>query len=220
MELRDGDGGLRTALGAHPSWEPSVLVDEGTDREMQHMPTFGREPVWGFWGDLIAIGVSSRYEIRAYGADGSLARIVRREHGPRVPTPEDLEAYIESRILLYYPEATPTEQEYHRRNYRSAPVAEHFPVFTSIMVDALDHLWIREFDLPREERPAPLWTVFDPEGHVLGFVEKPAELGLVYEIGEDYILGHSMDELGVETIQVWPLERRGPENASRPDKSY
>ncbi len=134
MELRDGKGGLRTSLGAHPSWEPSILVDEGTEREMQHAPTFGREPVWGFWGDLVAVGVSSRYEIRAYGADGSLARIVRREHGLRVPTPEDVEAYIESRILLHYPDATPSEQEYHRRNYRSAPVAEHFPAFTSLMV--------------------------------------------------------------------------------------
>ena len=209
MELRDGEGVLQTSLGAHPSWQPAVLVDEGTEREMQHVPTFTREPVWGTWGDLVAIGVTSRYEIKAYGADGSLARIVRREHSLRVPTPEDVEAYIESRILLYYAGATPSEQEYHRRNYRSAPVAEHFPVFTLLMVDALDHLWIREYDLPREERSAPLWTVFDPEGQVLGFVETPAELRMVYEIGEDYILGHSMDELGVEMIQVWPLERSG-----------
>ena len=209
MELRDGEGGLRTSLGTHPSWEPSVLVDEGTEREMQHVPTFSREPVWGVSGDLVAIGVTSRYEIKAYGADGSLARIVRREHSPRVPTPEDVEAFIESQVLLYYPDAPPSQQEYHRRNYRSAPVAEHFPAFTSIMIDKLDHLWIREYDLPREERPAPLWTVFDPKGHVLGFVETPAELRMVYEIGEDYILGHSMDELGVESIHVWPLERSG-----------
>ena len=32
---------------------------------------------------------------------------------------------------------------------------------------------------------------------------------MIYEIGEDYILGHSMDELGVESIQVWPLDRSG-----------
>lgn len=43
----------------------------------------------------------------------------------------------------------------------------HFPVFISIIVDLLDHLWIREYDLPREERSAPLWTVFDPDGHAL-----------------------------------------------------
>jgi len=74
---------------------------------------------------------------------------------------------------------------------------------------------------PRGKAAVPLWTVFEPNGHVLGFVETPAALGLVYEIGEDYyILGHSMDELGVEMIQVWPLDRRGPESASRSGKSY
>ena len=80
MELRDGEGGLRTSLGTHPSWEP-YLMDEGTEREMLYWKTFGREPVWGLWGDLVAIGLSSRYEIKAYGADGSLARIV----GSRLP---------------------------------------------------------------------------------------------------------------------------------------
>ena len=206
MELRDGEGGLRTPLGAHPSWEPYFLDEE---RQMVDWTTFGRDPVWGLWGDLAAIGLTSRYEIKAYGADGSLARIVRREHLPRVPTPEDVEAYIESYILGSYANATPSRQEELRRNIRSVPVAEHFPAFTSIMVDRLDHLWIREYDLPREERPAPLWTVFDPEGHVLGFVETPAELLRIHEIGEDYILGTAWDELGVETKQVWRLERLG-----------
>ena len=28
-------------------------------------------------------------------------------------------------------------------------------------------------------------------------------------IGEDYILGRVVDELGVESIQLWPLERVG-----------
>ena len=208
MELRDGEGGLRTSLGAHPSWEP-YLMDEGTEREMLYWTTFGREPAWGLWGNLAIIGLTSRYEIKAYGADGALARIVRREHSPRVPAPEDVEAYIASEVLPNYPDATPSEQEDRRRRYRSVPVAEHFPAFTSIMVDGLDHLWIREYDLPREERPAPLWTVFDPEGHVLGLVETPAELLRIHEIGEDYILGTAWDELGVETKQVWALERSG-----------
>ena len=124
MELRDGEGGLRTSLGTHPSWEPSVLVDEGTEREMQHVPTFSREPVWGVWGDLVAIGVTSRYEIKAYGADGSLvrivlARIVRREHSPRVPTPEDVEAYIESDVLPDYPDATPSQREADREGWHN-----------------------------------------------------------------------------------------------------
>ncbi len=52
-----------------------------------------------------------------------------------------------------------------------------------------------------------LWAVFDPDdAHVLGFVETPEGL-TIYEIGEDYILGRVQDELGVESVQLWPLER-------------
>ena len=58
------------------------------------------------------------------------------------------------------------------------------------------------------ERPGSLWTVFDPEGRVLGFVETPEGLR-IWEIGEDYILGRADDGLGVESVQVWPLERSG-----------
>lgn len=209
MELRNGEGGLRASLGAHPSWD-TYLMDE-----VLYWKTFSRDPVWGLWGDLAAIGLTSRYEIRAYGAHGSLARIVRREHVLRVPTTEDVEAYIESYLRGSYPKATPSEQEDRRRRIRSVPVAEHFPAFTSIMIDRLDHLWIREYDLPREERPAPVWTVFDPEGRVLGLVETPAELEVIHEIGEDYILGTAWDELGVETKQVWPLARSVPGSGRR-----
>ena len=53
-----------------------------------------------------------------------------------------------------------------------------------------------------------LWTVFDAEGRVLGFVETPEELE-VYEIGEDYLWGRVTDELGVASVQLWPLERSG-----------
>jgi len=76
------------------------------------------------------------------------------------------------------------------------------------MTDALDHLWVEEYEIPGEERPGVLWTVFDPEGRVLGFVETPEGLE-VFEIGEGYMLGRITDELGVEFVQVWPLDRSG-----------
>ena len=78
----------------------------------------------------------------------------------------------------------------------------------TLLADDAGHLWVREYDLPREENPVPLWTVFDPEGRVLGFVETPAGLDIL-QIGEDFILGRVEDEFGVEAVQVWPLERSG-----------
>ena len=74
--------------------------------------------------------------------------------------------------------------------------------------DAAGYLWVREYDFPNEARPAPLWTVFDPDGRMLGLLETPRGLS-VSEIGEDYILGVARDELGVESVQLWPLRRSG-----------
>lgn len=51
-------------------------------------------------------------------------------------------------------------------------------------------------------------SVFDPDGRVLGFVETPKG-PRIGQIGENYILGHYPDELEVEYVQLWPLERSG-----------
>ncbi len=72
--------------------------------------------------------------------------------------------------------------------------------------DAVSHIWVAEYEFSEEERPPRLWTVFNPEGQVLGYVETPEGLW-IHEIGEDYILGTTWDALQVEYIQVWPLER-------------
>ena len=51
-----------------------------------------------------------------------------------------------------------------------------FPAFPSVMTDPAGHLWVEEYKFPREDRPGVLWTVFDPTGRVLGFVETPEVL--------------------------------------------
>lgn len=43
---------------------------------------------------------------------------------------------------------------------------------------------------------------------MLGFVETP-EVFSIYEIGEDYMLTWVRDELDVEYVQLWPLDRGG-----------
>ena len=202
VQLNDGEGSMRSSLGVHEGREIYV-ANRGTAREIRVNKIFGGWPVWELWGDLVVITTTSRYELKAFTRDGTLARIVRRGHEPRAPTEADIEAEIAERPAIALPGSEPT-----RRPYRSAPVAEHYPAFTSLMSDAVDHLWVREYEFPGEERAGSLWTVFDPDGRVLGFVEMPEGLR-IYEIGEDYILGHALDELDVEYVQVWPLERSG-----------
>lgn len=132
---------------------------------------------------------------------------MRREHLPVPPTEAHVEAYVEERVSQI-PEELAELRAQSRRDYLGTPVAEHFPAFDTIMADALDHLWVREYPVPGEGTTGPLWTVFDPDGLVLGFVETPEELE-VCEIGEDYILGRAESYLGVESVQTWPLDRTG-----------
>ena len=219
VEIWDGDGALVASLGSHPHTELIVATNERGSRQLR-FPAYGRELVTGQWGDLVVASHTTRYEIRAFRGDGTLARIVRREHVPRAPTQEDREAYIEEQRAMW--ETTPVpagieepmrmeiqmRREQVLKSFGSTPLAEAFPAFSTILSDAAGNLWVREYDFPREERPAPLWTVFDPEGRVLGFIETPKGLR-IGQIGEDYILGHFRDELEVEYVQVWALERSG-----------
>ena len=207
VEIWDADGALSASLGTHPHREVIVTTNERGSRELS-LPAYGRELVTGQWGDLVVASHTTRYEIRAFRGDGTLARIVRREHVLRTPTQEDREPYIEEQLAMYatIPDFPPEMVEQARKSFESTPLAEAFPAFSRVLSDAAGNLWVREYDFPREERPAPLWTVFDPEGRVLGFIETPKGLR-IGQIGEDYILGHYRDELDIEYVQVWPLER-------------
>ena len=209
VQLRDGEGRVQSSFGTFPHAEPHIL-DEG-EHGMLYWKTFGRRALWTPWGDLIAIGNTRRYEVRAFRRDGSLERIVRRDHLSRVPTGADVEADIEARVErntrsgLSDAEAE-SYRARRRREYRAVPVAEYFPAFQSIMTDAAAHLWVEEYEAPTDDFAARPWTVFDPDGRVLGFFETPKDW-LIHEIGEDYILVWTQDELDVETVQVWPLVR-------------
>ena len=87
---------------------------------------------------------------------------------------------------------------------RDMPLVESFPAFSEILSDLAGNLWVQEYQMPGEE--AVVWTVFDPGGRIRGLIETPADLE-VFKIGEDYILGRVRDELGVEYVQLWSLDR-------------
>ena len=185
VRILNGEGGLHMSLGDHRS---------------RRALYFSRELKLGLWGDLAVVAPSDRYELNAYADDGTLVRIVRREHVPRVPRAEDILVNPGLRDELRIP------MEAEMLRVPQSKLEEAFPAFAEIMSDAAGYLWVREYEPPQEAGPAPVWTVFSPEGRVLGFVETPAGLK-IYEIGADYLLGHAEGELDVEMIQLWPLVR-------------
>ena len=206
VEIWNADGTFSASLGKHPFREVYPVAGyEG--RPGVAVVAYSLDLAAGLWGDLAFVGVTDRYEIKAFRVDGTLARIVRRDHVPRATTSRDRDHYVEQQLALWADR--PDQLQGIREAAEATPLAKTFPAFRSALGDAAGHLWVREYDIPGERRPAPLWTVFDSGGRVLGFVETPKGVA-VLEIGKDYILGRTVDDLGVESIQVWPLDRRPP----------
>lgn len=165
---------------------------------------FGQTTHTAVWGDLAVLGRTETYEIRGYRSDGSLARIVRCDFEPGTPTRAEHDAWF-SRLLAGYSEE---RREQRAQVAANVPLVDAFPAFGAVVGDALGYLWVAEFKRPGDEYAGTLWTVFDGDGRMLGLVETPL-IGTVFEIGEDYILGEATDELGVEHVRIWGLDRQG-----------
>lgn len=201
------NGSGTVSLGDFPGpeiYSESIFVEE--ERMVYVTPLrhpFGETTFTAAWGHLIAFGRNETYEIRAFASDGSLSRIVRREYTVGTPARAQMDAHFREQF------ADLADEDRNRRLEVAAnvPMVETFPAYSGIEGDAPGYLWVRDFKLPGDESEKPAWTVFDPEGRALGFVETPPGL-TIYEIGEDYILGKRTDEFDIEYVEVWELSRQ------------
>ncbi len=108
VEIRDGEGALSASLGTHPNMIVFVETDEYGNRELSS-PAYGPALRLAVWGELVVVGHTSRYEIRAFRADGSLARIVRRDDVLRAPVQADLGPFVEAQMSMLSESSFPAE---------------------------------------------------------------------------------------------------------------
>jgi hypothetical protein len=176
--------------------------------ELQILPPWGRELYVAVAAERVYVATGASYEIAAYGGDGTLRQLIRKAHAPLAVTDavasdlidrmaEDLVARAPSSLQkTLAPEV--------RRALTGLRRPKTFPPYKGLVVDAETNLWVREFttsgDAPRT------WSVFAADGRWLGTVTTPAGLQLL-EIGSDYVLGRTVDALGVEHIEVYGLEK-------------
>ena len=92
-----------------------------------------------------------------------------------------------------------------RTHLERLPLPESFPPHGNLLTDAMDYLWVEDFQRPQEETRT--WTVFDSEGELAGRAIMPPRFNPV-EIGEDYVSGVGWDESGVEYVRLFSLDRR------------
>ena len=197
--LLTGDGEWSVDLGVHPGAEGFLSAGGGNESFYGH--PHAKSTVATVWGEQVLISPNDVFELRAFTLDGQLSMIARLDAETAAPTREDMRDWFEE----FTANDTPEERAAFRRTFDEFPLLESFPAFAAIVVDELDHAWVREFGTPGGERAS--WVVFDPSGVALGRIETPPGLE-VYQIGADYIVGRARDEFDVEGVQRWPLARQ------------
>jgi hypothetical protein len=198
--LLEPDLSERAHLGTLPGSEALMSVSPGRV-EIVRVP-FARGVVAEVVGDGVVFSPTDRWDLRIHGPDGRLERIVRVDRMPAPLTPAILEAEIE-RQMTSAPEGA---RDVLRTRLSEGPHPEALPAFGAVVGDAGGRLWVEVFRPDSEEGPAP-WAVFDAEGRLLGGVSLP-EGFTPHRVGEGWLLGVAVDDLGVERVQLWPLEAR------------
>ena len=145
------------------------------------------------------------YSIDDYDVSGRLRRIIRLARGPR-PVTDDVKAAHEARLR----EQTLPEDEEWLQWQLSVSYPSHLPTSEWLRADSEGNVWARQ------EKYGAAAGVADPEmseffifgadGRHLGVVELPANLE-VYQIGADFLLAKMRDDLDVDYVHLYRIEK-------------
>jgi hypothetical protein len=194
-------GGLRDSIGRFPGPEWYVR-SQGSNAFATSLP-FGRTTEAAVTGDRFFAGHNDRWEVVRYTPAGVADLVLRVEWSPAAVTGGDVERYQTER--LEHTEASFRQQA--ERNLAEMPYPGTFPAFADLMADLEGDLWVLDYARPGDERRS--WTVFSRDGRALGKVETPPGLRLM-EIGRDHVLGVWQDDLDVEHVRMYRLDRERP----------
>lgn len=213
------DGSIRTVMDV-PGPEAHMIREGG--RVGYNLYQFGKGPRFAVSGGTLALVDTERFEVRSIGLDdGSTTRTLRRNEPTRNVTSEHVEAWIETSMSVTRGlEGMPkSAKEDMRRRMRESPMASTLPALHTIHLDRVGNLWVEPFSPLGSD--VPPFQVYAADGNWLGDVVIPPGLSLEmtpglrigwgpgpgFEIGDDYILGVWRDELGVEHVRLYALEK-------------
>ena len=153
--------------------------------------------------DRLYVATGDRYEIEVYTLEGDLTELIRKRYTPPRVTAADIQRFKEVMLDTL---SFPRRRQLVEPLFDQVQHRETMAAYGRMLVDGTGHLWVEEYLRPGDEQP--LWTVFTPEGKMLGDVETPPDLQLV-QVGRDFVLGVRKDTLGVEHVQLYNLIKPG-----------
>ena len=166
---------------------------------------FGKEAVVAVGQQHFFYGSQDSYEIQGWNRDGGLERIIRRRAEFLPVTDDQVADRLAEELEHLNDDGNDLSQQY-RRQFEATPIPDFHPAHGEIYADLLGYLWTEE-TRPSDQEPRMV-SVFDPEGRLVAALPLPDGLR-VMEIGADYVLGSYSDELGVQYLRMYSLQRPG-----------
>ena len=169
------------------------------------VPAFARRTVIAVQPNRprVCIGDQTSPAVVCYEADGGRTRIEWPDlPPPPPPTAGEIQRWRDSTIATYVPKLSPEAAE---RLVDLTPIHEHRSPYGDLHIDRLGNLWVERGPLASAEIEH---LVFDPDGNLLAVAHLPAMR--VMEIGIDYVIGVVRDELDVQVIATFALEKAPP----------
>lgn len=158
----------------------------------QGLVAAGGQSIWVAYGDGRSI---RRFGLSGVGEDSVALDITALELSAAARA-----EWIDQRVAL----APQSDRSRVRRFLEAIPYPDRFPAIDTAMVDALEHLWVRHFRLPRAD--SAVWSVYAPDGTVVGRTVLPGDLRLL-QVGRDYLLAVRRNETDTEVVVVLALTR-------------
>ncbi|MEX2374580.1 MAG: hypothetical protein WD942_03215 [Dehalococcoidia bacterium] len=188
------DGGSQTDLG---TWLVSERI--GSPTGSRPHPA-GKATVFDLHDDHVFVGSGEQFEVEVRRLDGTLQTLLR---GPRLAL--QVTDSLKARTLEVMLRGVDAARQ---PNVRSSVLEwdwpESIPAFTALQVDSEGVVWTRAYSA--DFLAGEVWSLLDQEEGYLGDLQLPPGQTLL-EVGNDYLLVLSKDELEVERVQRYALTR-------------
>lgn len=203
------------------SGELFMMKQDRRLREGRYSITQQFGPIGSITGSASRIfyGWPEAYSISEFNQEGVTSRVISRDWDPVPVTEEDVAWWLTFRDTLakFQGNDSPRFREAYQKQTSIMVYPEFRAPFDELHVDRTGHLWVRNTH-PRYDRAYTsfqvrfpfewTWDVFDPEGRWLTTLALPSSFR-AHDIGEDYILGVWKDDMDLEYVRMYSLDRGG-----------
>ncbi|MEX2281393.1 MAG: hypothetical protein WEE89_02770 [Gemmatimonadota bacterium] len=200
--------GLMARRPGFTRYTSEISSPRGGTFRAERAPLFAPAGVGQSSGDLMYYTRGDLAQIEVFDTLGSVRLIARRAVAAQPVTEELVAAYKQEaadRAVASGQTSPAWWRSQQEREFDQALRADSVSHYRRLEIDRDGNIWAREPELPG--MTTVKWYVFDADGRWVTTVNTPRRFQ-VYEIGRDYMLGSIEDELGVEYVVLFKLDKK------------